>query len=55
MSGGFLALQQKKSKEKRKLVELEDAFKEADKNRDGKLSMEEWCAVLGKTGHDNAR
>jgi Ca2+-binding EF-hand superfamily protein len=55
MSGGFLALQQKKSKEKRKMVDLEDAFKEADKNKDGKLNMEEWCEVLAKTGHDNPR
>ncbi|TRY68322.1 hypothetical protein TCAL_08079 [Tigriopus californicus] len=55
MSGGFLALQQKKSREKRKLVDLEDAFKEADKNKDGKLSLDEWCDVLAKTGHENAR
>ncbi len=28
MSGGFLALQQKRTRERKKLVELEDAFKE---------------------------
>ena len=55
MSGGFLALQQKKSKERKKLTDLEDAFKEADKNKDGKLSLEEWCDVLAKAGHDNPR
>ena len=55
MSGGFLALQQKKSKERRKMVDLEDAFKDADKNKDGKLSLEEWCDVLAKTGHENPR
>ena len=55
MSGGFLALQQKKTKEKRKFIDLEDAFKEADTNHDGKLSFEEWCAVLTKTGHENPR
>ena len=27
MSGGFLALQQNRRREKRKLIELEDAFK----------------------------
>ena len=46
MSGGFLALQQKKSREKRKLIDLEDAFKEADTNKDGKLSVEEGSEVL---------
>ncbi len=55
MSGGFLALQQKKSRERRKVVELEDAFKEADKNKDGKLSIDEWVEVLAKTGHENPR
>lgn len=55
MSGGFLALQQKKSKERRKLVDLEDAFKEADKNKDGKLTVDEWCEVLAKTGSENPR
>ena len=55
MSGGFLALQQKKAKDKRKMVDLEDAFKEADKNKDGKLSLDEWCEVLAKTGHSDPR
>jgi Ca2+-binding EF-hand superfamily protein len=55
MSGGFLALQQKKSRERRKLVDLEDAFREADKNKDGRLSVQEWCTVLAATGHENPR
>ncbi len=55
MSGGFLALQQKKSKEKRRLIDLEEAFKEADTNKDGKLTLNEWCHVLAKVGHDNPR
>lgn len=48
-------MQQKKSKERRKLVDLEDAFREADKSRDGRLTVEEWCEVLAKTGNDNPR
>jgi len=55
MSGGFLALQARKSRERRRLVDLEDAFKEADTNKDGKLSMEEWTDVLARIGHDNPR
>ena len=33
----------------------EDAFKEADVNNDGTLTIEEWTDVLSKTGHDNPR
>jgi Ca2+-binding EF-hand superfamily protein len=55
MSGGFLALQAKKSRERKKLVDLEDAFKDADTNKDGKLSVDEWADVLAKAGHDNPR
>ena len=55
MSGGFLAVQQKRSRERRKLIDLEDAFKEADTNKDGKLSLDEWIEVLAKIGHENPR
>ena len=55
MSGGFLALQAKKSKEKRKIVDLEDAFKVADTDKDGKLTLDEWYDVLTKTGHNVSR
>ena len=55
MSGGFLALQQKKSKEKRKVVDLEDAFKVADTDKDGRLSLDEWVDVLKSTGHSITR
>ena len=55
MSGGFLALQAKKSKEKKKTVDLEDAFRAADTDKDGKLSLDEWCEVLSKTGHSISR
>ena len=55
MSGGFLGVQMKKSRERKKFGDLEAAFKEADKNKDGKLSAEEWVEVLAKTGHDNPR
>ena len=55
MSGGFLALQAKKSKEKKKSVDLEDAFRVADTDKDGKLSLDEWVDVLQKTGHTASR
>ena len=51
MSGGFLALQAKKSKEKKKTGDLEDAFRAADTDKDGKLNLDEWVDVLMKTGH----
>ena len=50
-----MALQQKKSKERRKMVDLEEAFKEADTNKDGKLSLDEWVEVLAKAGHSDPR
>lgn len=55
MSGGFLALQAKKSKEKKKLGDLEDAFRAADSDKDGKLNLDEWLDVLNKTGHNVTR
>lgn len=55
MSGGFLALQAKKSKEKKRTVDLEDAFRVADTDKDGKLSLDEWVDVLQKTGHSTSR
>ena len=36
MSGGFLALQQKRTRERKKLVELEDAFKVKGSSFEGK-------------------
>jgi Ca2+-binding EF-hand superfamily protein len=54
-SGGFLALQAKKTKEKKKTADLEDAFRAADTDKDGKLSLDEWCDVLMKTGHGSSR
>ena len=55
MSGGFLALQAKKSKERKRVNELEDAFKMADTDRDGRLSLEEWVEVLRSTGSSATR
>ena len=55
MSGGFLALQAKKSKEKKKVCDLEDAFRVADTDKDGKLSLDEWLDVLHRTGHSATR
>ena len=55
MSGGFLALQAKKSKEKKKTADLEDAFRAADTDKDGKLNLDEWHDVLAKTGHNLSR
>ena len=55
MSGGFLALQAKKSKEKKKTGDLEDAFRAADTDKDGKLNLDEWVDVLMKTGHSVSR
>ena len=55
MSGGFLAVQAKRTKERNKKVNLEDAFKEADTNNDGALTIDEWTEVLSKTGQDNPR
>ena len=51
-SGGFLALQAKKKKESRKQEELERTFYQANENKSGKLSLEEWTALLQRTGHD---
>ena len=55
MSGGFLALQAKKSKEKKKVGDLEDAFRAADTDKDGKLTLDEWVDVLHRTGHSVTR
>jgi len=55
MSGGFLALQAKKSKERLKVVELENAFRAADKDKSGRISLEEWMEVLRASGQDVTR
>ncbi|CAB4061888.1 CALM [Lepeophtheirus salmonis] len=55
MSGGFLALQQKKSKERKKIADLEDAFRLADTNKDGKISVDSWLEILKATGHQITR
>jgi hypothetical protein len=55
MSGGFLAVQARRSKEKKKSMDLEDAFKAADVNKDGKLSVDEWLDVLTKAGQGSTR
>lgn len=55
MSGGFLALQAKKSKEKKKTADLEDAFRSADTDKDGRLTINEWVEVLKSTGHNITR
>ena len=52
LSGGYYALQQKKKKEAKKQDDLEKAFYEADKNKSGHLSLDEWTALLRKNGHD---
>ena len=52
LSGGFLALQAKKKKEAKKQDDLERSFYEADENKSGKLSLDEWTALLQRTGHD---
>ena len=44
-------MQAKKSKEKKKTGDLEDAFRAADTDKDGKLNLDEWVDVLMKTGH----
>ena len=51
LSGGFLALQAKKKKESRKQEELERTFYQANENKSGKLSLEEWTALLQRSGH----
>lgn len=48
-------MQAKRAKERHKKVNLEDAFREADTNNDGALTIEEWTDVLSKTGHENPR
>lgn len=53
MSGGFLALQARRNKEKKKpSFDLEEAFKAADSDKDGKLTLDKWYDVLNKTGHN---
>ena len=51
----LLADQARKSKEKKEKVDLEDAFKSADTDKDGKLTLEEWSNVLSRTGHNISR
>jgi len=48
-------LQAKKAREKKRMVELEDAFKEVDTKKEGLLSQDDWVHVLSKCGHDNPR
>jgi len=55
MSGGYLALQAKRAKEKKKVADLEDAFKLADTDKDGKLSLDEWMEALKSSGHNVSR
>ena len=91
MSGGFLAVQAKRSKERTKVnrrsmfcqltyfyvllrrvlslvflfviilkyfikvVELENAFRAADKDKSGRISLEEWIEVLRASGQDVSR
>lgn len=55
MSGGFLALQAKKSKERTKKVDLEDAFRAADKDQSGRITLDEWIEVLKASGQDVSR
>ena len=45
----------KKSKDKKTTGNLEDAFKDADTDKDGKLSLDEWVDVLIRTGHNTSR
>ena len=52
MAGGFMALMNKKGKEERKLKEIREAFDNADKDGDGKLSPKEWYDVLQLAGLD---
>ena len=42
----------KKGREERHMKELRDAFDAADKDKDGKLSPQEWLQVLKITGVD---
>ena len=55
MSGGYLALQAKRAKEKKKVADLEDAFRAADTDRDGKLTVDEWMEALKNSGHNVSR
>ena len=86
MSGGFLAVQAKRSKERTKVnqrsmfcqltyfyvsfislpffiklkyfikvVELENAFRAADKDKSGRISLEEWIEVLRASGQNVSR
>lgn len=34
---------------------MEDAFKSADTDKDGKLTLDEWANVLSRTGHNITR
>ena len=42
-------------KEKKKVADLEDAFKLADTDKDGKLSLDEWMEALKSSGHNVSR
>ena len=47
---GMFALMSQKGREERRLKELREAFDNADKDKDGQLSPEEWLEVLKITG-----
>ena len=49
------SFQARKSKEKKQTLDLEDAFKSADTDKDGKLTLDEWANVLSRTGHNITR
>ena len=55
LSGAFLALEAKKKKEAKRQYDLQKAFNEADKNKSGTLSLDEWTALLQRNGHDVCR
>ena len=38
-----------------KVVELENAFRAADKDKSGRISLEEWIEVLRASGQDVSR
>ena len=55
MSGGMVALLNKKREKEGRLRELRESFKKADKDGDGELSLEEWIDVMKENGVDMTR
>ena len=39
----------------KKIVDLENAFRAADKDKSGRISLEEWMEVLRSSGQDVTR